>query len=716
MKRGLVLVALLSLCGLLLLVFGPWRVRPNPTISTAETEAASHPPARELFRPPSPESQTDPVLATAEESADTRESLNEPVPEERSPPTGIAIRGVVRDDLGAPIDRFRIVLGQGSVLNFLDGEIETREHSFENAAGRFELGELSEGTWILQADSPELGSSPPLEVVVAEDLPEVELVLPRPARIEGIVFDAEGKHAQGAEVFLIEETDWGIGFDWSFWPETGVKADEAGSFVLSPVRPGVAHFYASSSDEAPSAPDSRRVTPGETVAGVELHLRRSGQIIVEVVDTEGRGEPRREVKARGFELDLVRSQETDFAGRAGFSGLPPGDYEVRARASDEELASYRTAGGLGDPSLDRVEDVELLEGESLLVTLEPPAPVDLIRVSGRATIDGVPCAGAELTFAGGEPYSGNGATTDERGFYALTVHQPGQFDVRLVAETLDNVYCEFVEIPAAPSFAFDVALFTGGIAGTVTSPDGKPVPGIKVKGNREESRYITWSDGTTTQADGTYELRVPTGTYRVVAAEYNQVEPSPGRWAPGRRDGIVVTAGRNVTGVDFVLREGARLECVVRDPDGTAVPGVDICAHDGEWTASDVSDDEGRVRFERLVPTRVLIYALSPDWATKNEIHVELASGAAKTIEVDVFPTTTVTIHVVDASGQPVETEVELLNNQGEVEWTRSSRGGLAEFSILPGLSYTIRASLDGRTVTKSVDAGEGEFAFELRF
>src|SRR5690606_14487900 len=69
---------------------------------------------------------------------------------------------------------------------------------------------------------------------------------------------------------------------------------------------------------------------------------------------------------------------------------------------------------------------------------QPLDPAALVPVSGTVTLDGAPCAGAEVTFV---PLKGNAAAhglTDGTGQYTLAEVLPGAYQVRLLRMTVDG--------------------------------------------------------------------------------------------------------------------------------------------------------------------------------------------------------------------------------------------------------------------------------------
>ena len=102
---------------------------------------------------------------------------------------------------------------------------------------------------------------------------------------------------------------------------------------------------------------------------------------------------------------------------------------------------------------------------------------------------------------------------------------------------------------------------TGAIYGTVTDPDGNPLPGVTV----ELTSSVTARMTVVTDVDGSYRFpSLPPGTDYLLRFTLQGFQPVV-------REGVTVLVGVN-TKVDATLRPGAVEEVVVRG----AVPVVDV--------------------------------------------------------------------------------------------------------------------------------------------
>lgn len=151
---------------------------------------------------------------------------------------GVPLAGTVHDEDGKPVDRFQIharrtaANGRGMLSDIFEN---VQHESFRRAAGRFEWSDLAPETWDVVATAPGFVRS----VVVVADTSTagttIDLVVRRPATIEGDLVDSSGAP--------MTKTWIGVKYaDDLFWmSEDGHAAaytDESGHFRIERVMPG----------------------------------------------------------------------------------------------------------------------------------------------------------------------------------------------------------------------------------------------------------------------------------------------------------------------------------------------------------------------------------------------------------------------------------------------------------------------------------------------
>lgn len=171
----------------------------------------------------------------------------------------------------------------------------------------------------------------------------------------------------------------------------------------------------------------------------------------------------------------------------------------------------------------------------------------------------------------------------------------------LLARSTDGYHSSRYEV-AAEGPLDPVELMLSGfssISGTVTGPEGEPVPGAEVTLRQAAGRRGT-ADSATTGADGTYIIEEIYGTRGFLAVsppeELAMVAPDPRV--------INVSEGETLEGQDFQLFASASFEGVVVDEEGNPIEWALVSRRVGRWRAPNAptaeSDAEGRFTFNDM--------------------------------------------------------------------------------------------------------------------
>ncbi len=637
---------------------------------------------------------------------------------------GLSLAGLVRDDLGTPLDDFQVEArpgdGQGPFRGYRSADSLLK--SFKDAGGRFELGGFTPGAWSVAAKAKGHAASFPFVVQVPDELANrgpIELVVPRTGRIEGVVVDPGGRGVGGAEVSWIRGGEEPVTF--SFSDEDSIQTDAAGRFMLEEVDPGSVALHASSGVAAPSEPVVVELSPGGFVADVELRLRRGGRITGQVVDASGAGLPEREVDLWSWEGNLRRDAATDAAGRFSFENLPAGHYQVSSDPAPEEIAAIagEGSGDLGE-LLQRNADVELEEEGSADLILAPPE-IHPVRLHGRVTAGQRPLSQAFLWSSSDEGRS-NTTQTDAEGVYELVLAGPGHHRIQVNDSSTGLQSGSEIDVPDVARFAFDIEIAAGTISGRVFGPDGSPQAGVAVLTEIAGEEAFGWSPTggqTTTEADGAYRLSVPAATYDVIAGRNQPWGESLSSFAPGRIDGVVVGPGGEISGIDITLRRGGSIEGTVKRADGgsIAMAWIWVANESDENVAVRGTDATGAFRIDGLEPGRLRVHASDNQEHVSSWTSVEVRVGETTRTDILLVTGTTLRARVVDASGAAIQVEqVELLGPEGEVlqvGWVADD--GLYWLGVATPGDYVVRASHQGKTFEQRVRAAsEPELTLEL--
>ncbi|MGZ6124479.1 MAG: carboxypeptidase regulatory-like domain-containing protein, partial [Myxococcales bacterium] len=387
---------------------------------------------------------------------------------------------------------------------------EERAVAESDAAGRFKVGGLGEGTWSVEATSVGHSRAVAPRVAIPHD-GDLLLELPAAAVIEGKVLAGSGEPADGAEVTAVSAAS-----------KAFTIAAQGGGFSLE-VDPRSYHLTARRGAEAGAQGAPIPIAAGRTVRGVVLQLG-AASAIAGMVLAQSSGRP-----ISGANVTLTASGSTSMAGTAAsdaggsfsINGLAPGSYDAVVHAD-----------GFSD---------QLRRGITVAVAQTFPLQVSLTgtgAVSGLVTDSaGRMLAGAVVRIAPGfGPGAGvaqSEAVAGADGRYRLDNLAPGT--VRLAASRDESSFgpTRSVAVVEGQESPLDFTLADNGtLAGHVQLKSGVPPdPGITIRavqqGDMGGFRDGAVLGSTAVDAGGAYQLSLPPGHYRVVAMGPNVQRPQP---------------------------------------------------------------------------------------------------------------------------------------------------------------------------------------------
>lgn len=165
-----------------------------------------------------------------------------------------------------------------------------------------------------------------------------------------------------------------------------------------------------------------------------------------------------------------------------------------------------------------------------------------------------------------------------------------------------------------------------GISGRVTNASGNGIANVYVGVRDYNNNY--WIEGSSTDSDGNYSLKVPAGTYKV---RFSQL-PSDGYYAPEWYDDrsnsdvadlVTVKGFRTTTNINAQLEIGGRISGRVTDSSGNGIVNVYVIAFDlyGHWMPGSSTDSNGNYSFNMPVGTYKVHFSSSsssgyyaPEW------------------------------------------------------------------------------------------------------
>lgn len=395
--------------------------------------------------------------------------------------------------------------------------------------------------------------------------------------------------------------------------------------------------------------------------------------------------------------------------------LPPGDYKILAYDSARLYGFnfYRDAISFDDASLVSVGASQHSAATFRLASAS--------RIAGTVTdATGLPLASITVY-----AYAAAGAvvastTTDANGSFSLSV-PPGLY--RLVAADPARRFATgyganasafetstVITLAAGEQANVELALFRGAtIAGRVLDATGAPVANVIAAAYNLDG---TVHAAATTNADGTYEILVAPGTYKLVVFDAQLVYAT--RFFGGSQDfassgPVGLAAGQSLRGFDFSVLRGGRITGTVRDG-ASARAGIIVGAYDAAGMLVATATTNAAGSYAMVVPPgeyRIvafdadLRYAASYDQgATTYEQTTPraVAAGATVTADIALRRGEVVSGDVTDGNGQPLSgVNVFALNEAGNRVAGGLASDGTFAFAVPAGTYKFVAVDGAGR-------------------
>lgn len=405
-------------------------------------------------------------------------------------------------------------------------------------------------------------------------------------------------------------------------------------------------------------------SPGPPTAPLEIVLGSGSEVLLKVLDAAGKpvAHARGELRARDpddlrprrvFDLDDDAGAvvaESDAAGTLSWKHVRAGTFDARVKARGfAALALPGVEIGTRAASAARVQDlgtVRLEAGAALEGMTVDPAGQPLGGVAIWARTRDVRFFGPDL--------SPPDATSASDGTFSILDLTPGALlNVIASAEGRSDARAEGVAVPREERLRL-VLPGLSRVQGRVVDLTGKAVPGAEV------SRFATLRTGFSVLSrgapilalsgdDGRFVLDdVPAGSMRVSASRDGYLSGESGE--------LEVLPGRDLEGVELVLRPGASVSGRVLDADGEPVAGVDVSVQmdDAPWGRGRgvASDGDGRYRLPEVPPGLRTLVAQSDDGG-RAALEIEVKAGE-NSLDFHLEGGFTLSGTVVDERDQPV--------------------------------------------------------------
>lgn len=650
---------------------------------------------------------------------------------------GAVVTGRVVMADGEPAPLAQISVGGGSR--------QAASVSASDAAGAFSILNLPPGPVTLTATSRGGMQGEPVDVTAPAG--DVLLRLPRPARIEGRVFDRESK--QPVRDFMVNVDRAGERFGAR--PKT-VQADD-GRFVLDELAPGKVDVVVSAAGYTRGLSSGVTIEEGKTLT-VEIPLDKGGVIAGRV--TSG-GRPLADVAVTVNSTTPTRAARsvearTDAGGQYTVEGVTPGAQQLELRKSgyvtkqltvevtgaketraDAELMRGREVRGRVVDSMGRPVSRANVMLRGQMPSGQPIVPTDEdggFRIEGladanytldvrkqgylSATLDFNPAATQNVTVTlerggvlsgrvsgmteGAEvEVSATGGTTrtqvrpDPQGNFTLEGVPDGDVEVRAMQfRPVRRVApAKRVTVSGGTGPFVQLDLSEGIVVRGRVTRGGQPAAGmiaffpLQMQRGRDSSLWGEIAPG------GAYEVRlVETGEYQIRVQPFGQGSQIDA--------GAVAVTGPMTHDVDL---RGATLRGRVIDAaTGASIAGASVELSGNRSPGRMVSDSDGRFAFELLADGTYSLLARRERYAADPQ-QVVVNGGYVPDVEVRLQQGQEATLRVIDAAdGRPLEASVHLRDEKNVPLYggvpPRNDRGAMTLW-LAPG-RYRVFASYSG--------------------
>jgi 5-hydroxyisourate hydrolase-like protein (transthyretin family) len=311
--------------------------------------------------------------------------------------------------------------------------------------------------------------------------------------------------------------------------------------------------------------------------------------------------------------DLYDYVQTDANGQYDLTGLPAATY--RLGFVDGSGHGYVTEYWDDAPTVEDAADVAVFAGQT--TSGKDAQLADGGHLTGTVTgPDEQPVADVYAAVYQWYAYGADDgywdlvdeAETDVDGHYDLGSLSTGTYRVGFFDGSGHDYLTEYWDDAATVEDADDIDVIagqttsgndaqlaeSGHITGTVTGPDGRPLPGVEVDVYSQAFGDDYWdvSGYAETDQDGRYDVGgLLTGTYRIGFDDSYRHGYLGEYWDDAATvddaDDIDVTVGQTASGTDAELSDGGHLTGTVTGPGGSALAGVYVAAYrwdgDQEW-------------------------------------------------------------------------------------------------------------------------------------
>lgn len=609
---------------------------------------------------------------------------------------GARIEGrVVRKSDGSPVDMPSVSCRPVSRQTFEQNQITIGKE------GTFSVQGVGPGKHYIEAHAKGFapGRSEEFDVAPEQTITGVVVALTPGGGLHGVVLSQRTRQpVEGATITCLQKTN----------PAAPSKTGKDGRFTLENLPPGKVRLRVEH-DEFANLVRTVEISEGK-VAEEEFLLGDGSRIYGRVLDYGDRPKAGVMLFAMSPTFTGEKFAQTDKDGKYELKGLAPGTYMVFL----PEFGAWNT------------RTVKVKEGESVRVDFTPS---DGVRLHGSVRQGGRVLPNVEMQFIA---TSGGGAMmmaqTDAAGNYELTGVRPGEYSV-VVNKTMTKCTIPSGQREARKDFELPTGTVSGRVYDVATR---EKVAGAEVQAYRTVgatggmAEFLDWFAGSaTTDAEGAYELS------GLSAGEYVLQVTKEG-YAAELGAPFQMPADGNVSGVDFFLSRGARIEGVARDGRGHPVAGATFSLRDRKtgilvvqtelWMTQ--SDEDGRFTLPWVRAGEYVLGVHAQGHASAQRV-VRVTPGRDTVMDVVLPDAGTIRVVVRDAAGAPVEgATLMLIDAEGNAveasmgpkdlfdpsRWRTGADGRIERGGIAPG-HYWGEVTDGARKASFEVDIVAGQVA-----
>jgi protocatechuate 3,4-dioxygenase beta subunit len=477
-----------------------------------------------------------------------------------------------------------------------------------------------------------------------------DIALRAGARVRGTVRTESGGTVPNARITI----------GWS-WDDDDVVSDAKGAFDAGVVYPGQQQIQIDAAGYALKDAMQREFVEGDEVDDLELVVIPSAMISGRVYDESGRGIVNAQVWANKQQSEdegwngawIGGSTITASDGRFEFASLPPGKYQVNARAAGYTSANVEMEAG-GPPAEIPLTRASWIEG--LVVDAESSGPVKAESIR----LYWIPPWERDDPNAELEQYWGNDDEVDlfDDGRFKYGLESQGTFVVEASAAGYAPGRSQRFELPEHGSATGIIVRLEKSLDLAVTVLDAstrQPVAGavaeawtlVREEGddNANQIRAMGYSGGRTDSVSrfggqlGERRSRVPTGVDGT--AKLHSVQPGShaviarkNGYARGRVNDIEIVRGQTPPPVEVLLTAGGSISGRITNEKSEPEPAIKVYAYGVDNERGEAVSLEGGVyTIEHLPPGRYRVEAQPEGGMYVNERNNRRRDGRELTMQ-----------------------------------------------------------------------------------